>query len=546
MARHVLDTGANGVSLQLEYGALVDAATGGAIGVSTSSVKFSTLELWLVTTTKSFSDSSNKLVVSGSSVVAATVVNSSISMAAHQQKRLVTLTPATLPLAYGSAINAAVGATLTGIEYTGTLTGSYVQVAPPRAPGIPSVPRVSIGGGNCTITGNQNNPAAPGFWEFQDIALETDGAWNIWLQYGAPGGTILKTWTPVTNHSYRTRSRSRNSSGTSPYGTSGYLYTAPAAHIDVRAVRMTPDSSLVEIKWTPKARHVGSTDIYRSLNGGSYEFLRSVAGNVTEAMDSLTQQSTGKYYVVVRTPQGVNQMTATSEPSPLVPRSTQRPNRPTVATLAYLTDVAATLRVFGADTDPTSLKYWEFIDYQVQLDELDWGATRSVAGNLATITVPGLMADARFKVRVRSRNAGGSSPWAETGYVFTTPAAPSSAEATKLPGRNIVRLKANNVSAWGVDVSVERSRVEDEWVPIATLGPGEVYQDHLRDDRSALYRFSTVSPSPARRSSYVTRLAEGIFVSNKDGIPGVARIYHGPDRVRQVLVGTSYAWTDGD
>ena len=40
MARVILATGSNGISLQLEYGAIVDAATGGAITSSTTAVQF--------------------------------------------------------------------------------------------------------------------------------------------------------------------------------------------------------------------------------------------------------------------------------------------------------------------------------------------------------------------------------------------------------------------------------------------------------------------------------------------------------------------------
>ena len=64
MARVTLATGSNGISLQLEYGAIVDAATGGAVTSSTTAVKFSTLEVWLVTTSQSFYDNSYQSLVS--------------------------------------------------------------------------------------------------------------------------------------------------------------------------------------------------------------------------------------------------------------------------------------------------------------------------------------------------------------------------------------------------------------------------------------------------------------------------------------------------
>lgn len=75
MARVTLATGSNGISLQLEYGAIVDAATGGAVTSSTTAVQFSTLEVWLVTTSQSFRDYSNKMVVSGTGVVPLSLIH---------------------------------------------------------------------------------------------------------------------------------------------------------------------------------------------------------------------------------------------------------------------------------------------------------------------------------------------------------------------------------------------------------------------------------------------------------------------------------------
>ena len=100
MARTTLDTGSNGIQLQLEYGSLVDAATGGSITPNTTSVKFSNLEAWIDANGYPFYDSSNKLTASGGWVADDSWTNIDIPTTSGTRK-LKELSPQSQPIKFG-------------------------------------------------------------------------------------------------------------------------------------------------------------------------------------------------------------------------------------------------------------------------------------------------------------------------------------------------------------------------------------------------------------------------------------------------------------
>ena len=150
MARTTLDTGSNGIQLQLEYGSLVDAATGGSITPNTTSVKFSNLEAWIDANGYPFYDSSNKLTASGGWVSDDSWTNIDIPTTSGTRK-LKELSPQSQPIKFGGTNgSSAVALTLTGINSAGTLSGSYSRTAPRRPYNVPNAPAVVIGAGTAT------------------------------------------------------------------------------------------------------------------------------------------------------------------------------------------------------------------------------------------------------------------------------------------------------------------------------------------------------------------------------------------------------------
>ena len=543
MARVTLATGSNGISLQLEYGAIVDAATGGAVTSSTTAVQFSTLEVWLVTTSQSFHDYSNKMVVSGTGVVPNTWNNFNLNMGANKQLRLASLTPAARPIVYGSALTIAVGVTVSGIEYTGTLSGSYAGVAPARPYSKPATPSVGIGNGTVAISGHQRDSAKDKYWELLDVALETDGVWSTWIGYGISGGTTSASWSSGSDRRYRTRARARNNAETGDYGTSGYWYTTPLAVANVAAARAASGSTSVNVTWDNRAQYSGQVLIYRGLNGAGRVLVHTASGTSEKWVDSVPLASTATYHIVTVTPQGVNKATSTSSNVVSVGRGYSTPNAPTSVTLTKTGDTTATIGIKGNNNSSSSSAYWDDINYWLQVDTGAWYGDWTAAGNATAIPVTGMQLNRRYRARARAVNAAGSSGFAYSNYIYTEPAAPTGITITRTKGTNKVKIAATDASTWGTGVQVDRSTNDgDSWTAIGTAP----LTDSLHDEKPALYRFSTVTPSPSIRSDYVVRSVAALLTTDKGRIPGTNRIYLGTNRIRQVLLGTNRFWVDGD
>ncbi len=543
MARVTLATGSNGISLQLEYGAIVDAATGGAVTSSTTAVQFSTLEVWLVTTSQPFRDYSNKMVVSGTGVVPNTWNNFNLNMVANKQLCLASLTPAARPIVYGSALTIAVGVTVSGIEYTGTLSGSYVGVAPARPYSKPATPSVGIGNGTVAISGHQRDSSKDKYWELLDIALETDGVWSTWIGYGISGGTTSASWSSGSDRRYRTRARARNNAEAGDYGTSGYWYTTPLAVANVAAARAASGSTSVNVTWDNRAQYSGQVLIYRGLNGAGRVLVHTASGTSEKWVDSVPLASTATYHIVTATPQGVNKATSASSNVVSVGRGYSTPNAPTSVTLTKTGDTTATIGIKGNNNTSSSSTYWDDINYWLQVDTGAWYGDLTAAGNATAIPVTGMQLNRRYRARARAVNAAGSSGFAYSNYIYTEPAAPTGITITRTKGTNKVKIAATDASTWGTGVQVERSTNDgDSWTAIGTAP----LTDSLHDEKPALYRFSTVTPSPSIRSDDVVRSVAALLTTDKDRIPGTNRIYLGTNRIRQVLLGTNRFWVDGD
>ncbi len=543
MARVILATGSNGISLQLEYGAIVDAATGGAVTSSTTAVQFSTLEVWLVTTSQPFRDYSNKMVVSGTGVVPNTWNNFNLNMVANKQLCLASLTPAARPIVYGSALTIAVGVTVSGIEYTGTLSGSYVGVAPARPYSKPATPSVGIGNGTVAISGHQRDSSKDKYWELLDIALETDGVWSTWIGYGISGGTTSASWSSGSDRRYRTRARARNNAEAGDYGTSGYWYTTPLAVANVAAARAASGSTSVNVTWDNRAQYSGQVLIYRGLNGAGRVLVHTASGTSEKWVDSVPLASTAMYHIVTATPQGVNKATSASSNVVSVGRGYSTPNAPTSVTLTKTGDTTATIGIKGNNNTSSSSTYWDDINYWLQVDTGAWYGDLTAAGNATAIPVTGMQLNRRYRARARAVNAAGSSGFAYSNYIYTEPAAPTGITITRTKGTNKVKIAATDASTWGTGVQVERSTNDgDSWTAIGTAP----LTDSLHDEKPALYRFSTVTPSPSIRSDDVVRSVAALLTTDKGRIPGTNRIYLGTNRIRQVLLGTNRFWVDGD
>ena len=547
MARDWFDTGNHGIALGLEYGSLVDAATGGAITADTVNGKVSNLEAWIKTDDWPFTDSSNKLSWSGALVNDGSASN--INAGTSSSKKLKELTPQTIALKFGSTVSGTVSLSLTGIEAAGeTLSGSRTFTFPARPYHLPAVPGTAIDGGAYYCSGNQNDPAQDSYWQYTDWYLETNDVLAI-QHSNLPGSQTGVNYAAAANSRYRGFIVSKNASGNGAAYT-GYYYTAPNAPSGVAATRAA-GSTQVNLSWAANgSRYVGSYRLWRSLNGGAYSHLKDVAGLSTT--DTVPLGSTASYYVVALTPVGVNQGVSANSAVVAIGSGYNVPNAPGVA-LVRTGTTTATITITGNQNTATNDRYTAQLDWQLQVNGAAFGGgATNLAGTTTSIPVTGLPADSQIRVQVRFGNATGESAWAQSGYLYTVPDAPSAFVAARADAASsTVNLSWVDNSTYDATVLVEKKVGAGDWVQTATFAApavsGTVVQGQAE---SASYRLRVVTPDN-QYSSYSNEQTVAVaFVTNKNytriGDVPLDYCFVGEQRIRRIVKGSTVLWEDGD
>ena len=541
MARAVLDTGANQVTLELEYAGFVDAATNGSIGASTSSVKLTLADVYVCTGSLTFYDSSNKCVVTGTLVADKTVTNSNLNLGRNDQAKITSLSPSSIGLAFGSTTAASLTVDMTGLGYPGDMKGTLNLTAPRRIYGKPATPSVSISTSSITWSGNQTNSKADKYWQNADVDYQINDTWYSITTSAAPGDTS-RSFSSSANNRYRGRVRAKNQDATGDYGYSAHYYTTPSAPSNLKATRAAGDATTY-FTWTNNARYSGGLVIRRTVGSTVTDF--PIAGNLTSAHIGQALDVEAKYSIYCKTPQGWNQATSAQSNQVTVAASYLTPSAPTSVALAYVSDTTATTTIAGNNTNSSSTTWWQNIEIEAQLNEGTWGGRKTVSGSSKTISVTGLSMNQRVRVRGRSTNPTGESAWVYSGYIYTTPNGPTGATVTRQKGQNKLTITATP-ALWASATTIRRSLDDGKtWTSVGSLTNGS-FTDSLHDEKAALYELTSVTPSPSRSSAPVIVSAAAAFTSSKAKIPGINRIYANTNRIRQVYVGGTRIWVDGD
>lgn len=545
MTRVTLDTGNNSVSLELEYGAVVDAATGGAITSSTTQAKVSQLDVHVRTGALSFFDTSNKLVVAGTIVNDTTFTNVNLNnMAAWTDRKVATCTSKPMALSYAGTQNGTFNAVLQDVAYSGPMAGSHVFTIPRRPYTAPATPSVTIGNGTGSCSGHQLDSSKDKFWSQTDWKLQVNGVFQD-LALNSPGNRTSITYTPAADSRYRLAVQAKNANATGNHGYSGYYYTTPAAISSLTANRPA-GSKTVYLQWQNNARYQGAVKIYRKLNGGTETLIHTVSGTATTYNATLELDDYASYRVQGETPQGANKVSGAYSNSASVSTGYIVPARPGVS----LSNVSGKGRVTltGHQLIPTTDQYWETIDWEVAIDDGDWGGGGTGLSGATTTLDFTLAADNRYRVRARAVNAGGPGLWGYSGFLYTPQAAPSGLHGNRTHGTDEVQLWTDSWSQWTSLIRVERStNGGSSWTVLGSYTPGDTYIDTLSPTQTALYRFQGQTDSPIVSSEYSNELfVSAVLVTDKTKLPGVNRIYVGEDRARQIFAGAARVWTDGD
>lgn len=129
----------------------------------------------------------------------------------------------------------------------------------------------------------------------------------------------------------------------------------------------------------------------------------------------------------------------------------------------------------------------------------DWGGPtdgdRTISPATESATWNYGRANSAYAFRVRASNAAGDSAWAESGTVYTTPAAPTGLSAIFVASSGSVQLAWTNAAPYAAGFEVERSGDGQAWTDAATPAAAATgWTDSAPPDGSAWYRVRSKTP----------------------------------------------------
>lgn len=194
----------------------------------------------------------------------------------------------------------------------------------------------------------------------------------------------------------------------------------------------------------------GSTRNLNSGNPGTTNFA-SYSVKLNKGGSSRTETFSAKFQVTG----GFGNGTSNASVSVTVPAITySAPNAPSSCSASRNSDTKATVTWKNGSTSTTQPRTDVLVERQT--DSGSWVQVASLSASATNYTDNGISADHRYAYRVRSKGNGGTSGYSTSGYIYTTPAAPSSVTAAK-DSASSVTLSAEGLPAWAEGYEVGRT-----------------------------------------------------------------------------------------
>lgn len=315
---------------------------------------------------------------------------------------------------------------------------------------------VSDGGSSSFISGRVSNAS---------------GGWNSWSSeqsVSAYGTTTLATTTFK-------KSRGSSASTFRCYaeiaggGTGMYAGAHDSVYVDVSIpaiVYQTPNApsacsatrssgTKATVTWTNGAvttlKPRTATYIERSVDGGAFAELTNVGASTTSYAD--TTVTAGHYYQYrVRAYNSAGYSSYATMSGYVV----TTPNAPSSCSATRNSDAKATVTWTNGTSGTTNARAAVLIERQV--DAGSWTQLTSLAASTATYADNSISANHRYRYRVRSSNAAGYSSYATSGYIYTTPAAPTAVSLDKTAATTVsvsATVSAPYATGWDVQRSTD-------------------------------------------------------------------------------------------
>lgn len=543
MTRTTLDTGNNGIQLQLEYGSLVDAATGGSITSSTSSVKFSNLEAWIDSNGYPFYDSSNELRSGGGWVAEDSWTNIDIPMTSGTRK-LKELTPQSRAIQFGSTNGTVtVSLTLIGINAAGTMSGSYSRTVPRRPYSKPAVPSVTISATAASVGTLQRNDKADKYVDDLFWRLETDDVFENFADGSA--ATTIRTLSLVANRRYRMAVKAENTDESSAYGYSGYWYTTPTTPVLSSAARQATKTQ-VRLNWTNPSQWGTVSILERSDNDGA-TWYQIYSGTALTYTDTVALNATPRYRVRVQTPAGTNTGVSANSNVLSVGLGWAAPGAAGTVSIAG-TGGSMLVSWTGGQYVATSDQYWKTTEVELYDDsDVLVAAVSKPAGSGSNHSFT-VAAKPGFYARVRGVNDNGAGFWVTSAWVYNAPGQPGSFTAMRAtPASTSVVLSWDAASGIVDGYTIERASAESgPWTPVGST-TDLTFETMLNAAQAAWYRVTARTPAPVVNGPPTAAAFVQVGLNtDKTKMPGVKRIYVEEERIAVAYLGALRVWVDVD
>lgn len=218
----------------------------------------------------------------------------------------------------------------------------------------------------------------------------------------------------------------------------------------------------IAVTWTnPTNNPMPSwTTVERSVNGGSWTFDYTTLARTATSFTDTDVSSTNYYQYKVGYTRGTEGGWVETS---IVPK---KPNAPTGCTASRSTDTRAVVSwTFGA-YDETNMPDYALIERQT--DAGSWVQIASPWASVSSYVDNSISANHRYRYRVRWSNGAGYSAYSTSGYIYTTPAAPTKVTPTKVSD-GVVEVAATVSAPYATGYDVERSTDSGStWTSIAT------------------------------------------------------------------------------
>ena len=194
----------------------------------------------------------------------------------------------------------------------------------------------------------------------------------------------------------------------------------------------------------------GSTRNLNSGNPGTTNFA-SYSVTLSKGSSARTETFSARFQVTG----GYGNGTSNASVGVTVPAITySAPNAPSNCSASRNSDTQSTVTWSNGSTSTTQPRTAVLVERQT--DSGSWVQVASLSASATNYTDNGISAGHRYAYRVRSKGNGGTSGYSTSGYIYTTPAAPSSVTAAK-DSSSSVTLSAEGLPAWAEGYEISRT-----------------------------------------------------------------------------------------